>query len=336
MGPASESREMIEKLLKAGMNIMRLNFSHGDFEEHGRRITNLRAVNEETGLNALVLQDLAGPKIRIGAFSSEYIELEAGQNFVLTTEEIVGDINRVSVNYKTLHEEVSSGHHIFVHDGKKKLEVLEIKEREIICKVLVGGKLGHKRGVNLPDSELSTHALTEKDKRDLEFGIKENVDFIALSFVRKPEDVEELRAILNERGSKAKIISKIETPQAIKNIDSIIEKSDGIMVARGDLAIEVPFEKVPLYQKEIIEKCNRAGKFVVTATQMLEAMIHHPVPTRAEVSDVANAILDGTDAIMLSEETSLGVYPVESVSVMARIAEEVEQNYPDKWKRGAS
>lgn len=330
IGPATETQEMLEKLLIAGMNVMRLNFSHGDFEEHGNRVINLKKAVEKTGKTAGILQDLAGPKIRIGNFKEEKIVLKEGNTFTLTIDDIEGDEERVHINYPHLPEEVKEGHIIYLHDGKKKLQVLEVNGNDVVCKILVGGEIKGRRGVNLPDSDISISCLTEKDKKDLEFGIKNDVDFIALSFVRKPEDILELRDILNNAKSNAKIIAKIETPQAVKNIDEIIEKADGIMVARGDLAIEIPAEKVPFVQKEIIRKCNNAGKPVITATQMLESMIHSHVPTRAEVSDVANAILDGTDAIMLSEETTLGGYPVESVEVMARVASEIEGSYPER------
>lgn len=330
IGPATGSEEMLGKLLKAGLNVMRLNFSHGDFKEHQERINNFRKAEAKTGITGAVLQDLGGPKIRIGMFSTESINLKVGKTFVLTTDEIVGDENRVSINYKALPKEVEKGHHIYLHDGKKKLEVVDIKGNDVICKVLVGGDMKGKRGVNLPHSELSVKSLTEKDLKDLEFGIKNKVDFIALSFVRRPSDITELREILKKRKCDAGIIAKIETPQAVKNIDEIIKLSDGIMVARGDLAIEVPFEEVPMIQKMIIKKANDAGKPIITATQMLESMIKNPVATRAEVSDVANAILDGTDAVMLSEETTLGDFPVEAVTVMSKIAEQIEKNYPEK------
>jgi pyruvate kinase len=324
IGPATESEAMLTNLVKAGMNVMRLNFSHGDFAEHQNRVNNLRKVTKKTGEAIAILQDLGGPKIRIGNFQTESVVLKEGKTIVLTTDDIVGDETRVSVNYPLLPKEVKPGHIIFLHDGKKKLEVKEIKGKEVICKILIGGEIKGRRGVNLPDSDISIKSLTEKDIKDLEFGLKNKVDFIALSFVRRPSDITELRDILKKRKSNAGIIAKIETPLALQNIDEIIALSDGIMVARGDLAIEVPFEKVPGAQKMMIEKCIIAGKPVITATQMLESMIKSPVATRAEVSDVANAILDGTDAVMLSEETTLGSFPVESVVVMARIAKEVE------------
>ena len=330
IGPATESKEKLEELLKAGMNVMRINFSHGDFTEHARKVVNLKAAMRTTGIQAAILQDLGGPKIRIGDFKADSIELIPGRTFTLTTDHVEGDEKKVSIHYKNLPKEVKKGHIIYLHDGKKKLEVVKIAGNDVLCRVIVGGNIKGRRGVNLPDSELSIKSLTKKDLHDLEFGLKYDVDFIALSFVRRPEDIDELRAILKKRKSGAKIIAKIETPQAIRNLDEIISKADGVMVARGDLAIEIPAEQVPLVQKMIIEKCNNLGKPVITATQMLESMINSPIPTRAEVSDVANAILDGTDAIMLSEETALGDYPVEAVRMMSKIAKEIEANYPER------
>ncbi|MBA3733303.1 pyruvate kinase [Patescibacteria group bacterium] len=330
IGPATESVEMLSKLLQAGMNVMRLNFSHGDFPEHQVRVDNLKKAMKQTGISAAILQDLGGPKIRIGDFKTESIYLKKGQNFTLTIEEVIGDEKMVSVNYKLLPYEVRKGHIIYLHDGKKKLEVKDVQGGKVICKVLVGGDIRGRRGLNLPNSDLSIKSLSEKDIYDLEFGLKNKVDFVALSFVRSAKDILELRNILKKRNSDAAIIAKIETPQAIEQIDEIIKVSDGIMVARGDLAIEVPFEKVPSLQKMIIEKCNLAGKPVITATHMMESMMDSPIATRAEVSDVANAILDGTDAIMLSGETALGSYPLETVTVMANIAREIEKDFPER------
>lgn len=330
IGPATESEEKLTQLLKSGMNIMRLNFSHGDFAEHQNRVDNLKKATTKTKIKAFILQDLSGPKIRLGEFKTERVDLKAGDMITITTDKIVGDETKVSINYPLFPQEVKKGDHVMVDDGKKKFEVVKVVGNEVVCKILVGGNTKGRRGVNLPDSDLSVAALTEKDRSDLEFGVKNKVDFMALSFVRKPEDIKELRDILKAKKCKAKIIAKIETPQAIANFDKILKLVDGVMVARGDLAIEVPFEKVPLYQKMIIKKCNKAKKFVITATQMMESMIKSPVPTRAEVSDVANAILDGTDAVMLSEETTLGEYPVEAVSAMTRIAEEIEKSKKKK------
>jgi pyruvate kinase len=328
IGPVTSSQEQLEKLLKAGLNVVRMNFSHGDFTEHQEKIDNAKKASEKTGLPVAFLQDLGGPKIRTGEFATESgrVTIKKGQVFTLTTRTVKGDENICSVNYKKLSKEIKVGHRVMLDDGKKSLIVTKIKGEDIICKVEVGGELKGRRGVNLPDTDVSISSLTPKDKKDLEFGLKNDVDFFALSFVRRPKDVLDLRKILDEAKSKAHIISKIETPQAIENIDEIIKISDGIMVARGDLAIEVPAEEVPLLQKMIIRKCNEAGKPVITATQMLESMIQSPVPTRAEVSDVANAILDGTDAIMLSEETTLGQYPIEAVKLMTRVAEHTEKD----------
>ncbi|HBD25138.1 MAG: pyruvate kinase [Candidatus Zambryskibacteria bacterium RIFOXYD1_FULL_40_13] len=325
IGPATESQEVLTKLVNSGMNIMRLNFSHGDFFEHQIRVNNLRKVIQKTGSHVGIIQDLGGPKIRIGKFKTDSVILKKGQIFTLTTENVIGNKNIVSVNYPFLPKVVRVGHIIFLHDGNKKLEVKEIKIDKVMCKVLVGGNMRGERGVNLPDSKLSTKSLTTKDVADMEFGLKNEVDYFALSFVRHPSDILYLRNILKKKKSKAKIIAKIETAQAIKHIDKIIRLSDAIMVARGDLATEVPFEKVPIYQKMIIKKCNKAKKFVITATGMMESMIDAPIPSRAEVSDVANAIIDGTDAIMLSKETTLGHYPIETLETVTKIALETEK-----------
>ncbi|MDE1967118.1 MAG: pyruvate kinase [Patescibacteria group bacterium] len=324
IGPATESAEMLAKLVDAGMNVIRLNFSHGDFAEHQKRVDNIRAVSKKSGKVVAILQDLCGPKIRIGTFKSGKIVLKEGQGFTLTADPCEGDETRVSVNYPQLPREVAPGHMIMLRDGTRKLEVLEVKGNDIRTKVIVGGELAGYKGVNVPGANLSVSSITEKDRKDLEFGLKNKVDFVALSFVRRASDIAELRGLLDKAGSKAHIIAKIETPQAVACIDEIIAAADGIMVARGDLAIEIPTEEVPLTQKALIKKCNAAGKPVITATQMLESMIRNPVPTRAEVSDIANAIIDGTDAIMLSEETTLGDYPVQAVEMMSKVANTVE------------
>lgn len=326
IGPATENKETLFKLVKNGMNVMRLNFSHGDFAEHQVRINNLRNITKHSSTPVAIMQDLAGPKIRIGIFSAGKTILKEGNLFTLTTDDILGNDNKVSINYPLFAKEIKIGDFVLLHDGKKKLEVIEIKGNDVICRVIIGGEIKDKRGVNLPGSDLSVGSITEKDKKDIEFGLKNKVDFFALSFVRRPEDITELKEILKKAKSEARIIAKIETPQAIKNIDEILKLSDGIMIARGDLAIEIPAEDVPLTQKMLIRKCNEVGKPVITATQMLESMIKSPVPTRAEVSDIANAILDGTDAIMLSEETTLGDFPVEAVKVMSDIARKIERD----------
>ncbi len=328
IGPVTESIEMLTKLKKAGLNVCRLNFSHGDHAEHQEKVDNIRKVRESTGRPFAILQDLSGPKIRTGEFgtASGKITLKAGKQFTFTTKKIVGDESTVSVNYPTLPQELKKGSIVLVDDGKKKFEVIKTTTTDVVCKVLVGGETKGRRGINLPGAYLKISSLTSKDKKDLEFGVKNQVDYIALSFVRRAEDIKELRTILKRKKLDAHIIAKIETQEAIENLEAIIEAADGVMVARGDLAIEIPAEQVPLIQKEIIERCNALGKPVITATQMLESMINSPVPTRAEVSDVANAVLDGTDAIMLSEETTLGDYPVQAVEVMTRVAIEIENN----------
>ena len=326
IGPATEHPDSLKLLVEAGMNVMRLNFSHGDFAEHQGRVDGIHQVMKETGKTVAILQDLGGPKIRIGTFKDDKaIVLKEGQIFTLTTDAIEGTSEKVHINYPLLPKEVKVGGAIMIQDGRKRLEVLEIKGNDIITKVIVGGELKGKKGVNVPGANLSISSLTEKDRADLEFGIKNKVDFVALSFVRRASDIVELREILKKAGSHAQIIAKIETPEALDVLDDIIAASDGLMVARGDLAIEIPAEEVPLAQKLMISKCNAVGKPVITATQMLESMIKSPVPTRAEVSDIANAIIDGTDAIMLSEETTLGDYPIEAVKIMTKIACRVEK-----------
>jgi pyruvate kinase len=324
IGPATESEEMLAKLLKAGLNVIRLNFSHGDFAEHQKKVDNARKAMKKTGITAAILQDLAGPKIRIGDFKNGQITLKEGQTFTITTDDVEGDETRVSCNYKPLPKEVKVGGYIMVHDGRKKLQITDIKGNDVITKVIIGGDIKGRRGVNLPGAYLSIASLTDKDKKDIEFGLKNDVDFFAFSFVRRPSDVEELREILNKRKSKARIVAKIEDQEAIENIDKLIALVDGVMIGRGDLAIEIGAENMPLTQKMIIAKCNAAGKPVITATQILESMIKNATPTRAEVSDIANAIFEGTDAIMLSEETTLGDYPVKSVETMALVSTTVE------------
>lgn len=327
IGPVTSSEEMLTKLLQEGLNVIRINFSHGDFAEHQVKIDNLKKAIKKTGIAAAVMQDLGGPKIRIGDFEKGLIVLKEGQEFTLTTDKIMGNEDRVSVNYEPLPKEVKKGGFILLHDGKKKLEVVDIKGNNILCKVIVGGEIKNKRGVNLPGAHLSISSLTDKDKKDLEFGIKNKVDFIAFSFVRRASDIKELRSLLDNANRKeTKIIAKVEDVEGLENIDEIISLVDGVMIARGDMAIEIGAENVPMVQKSIIKKCNELGKIVITATHMLESMIKSPVPTRAEVSDIANAIIDGTDAIMLSEETALGDFPIESVKVMSRIALKIEND----------
>ncbi|AZK48100.1 pyruvate kinase [Paenibacillus lentus] len=325
IGPSSESLENIKKLIMAGMNVARLNFSHGDFEEHGNRIKVIRQASEELGKSIAILLDTKGPEIRTGKLKEEPIELVQDEFITLTTEEILGDKDRISITYENLPQDVEVGSTILIDDGLIGLTVVDIQGTEIKCRVINGGPIKSKKGVNVPGVDISLPGITDKDANDILFGIEQGIDFVAASFVRKASDVLEIRQLL-ERNNAAhiQIISKIENQQGIDNLDEILEVSDGLMVARGDLGVEIPAEDVPLAQKKMIEKCNRVGKPVITATQMLDSMQRNPRPTRAEASDVANAIFDGTDAIMLSGETAAGRYPVESVLTMSRIAEKAE------------
>ena len=330
MGPSTEKEGVLEQLMLAGMNVARFNFSHGDHEEQMGRLTQLRATREKLGLPVAALLDTKGPEIRLREFVEGKVMLEAGQTFTLTTDEIMGDENRVSVSYKDLPKDVAPGTHILIDDGLIEMTVTDVTDTDIICKVINGGKVSNKKGVNVPNVELSMDYVSPKDYKDIVFAVKEDFDFIAASFVRTAADVKELRDILHEHGGDdIKIIAKIENHQGIQNIDEIIEAADGIMVARGDMGVEIPIEEVPIIQKMIIKKAYHAGKVVVTATQMLDSMMSHPRPTRAEATDVANAIYDGTSAIMLSGETAAGDYPVEAVETMVRIAlrTEADINY---------
>lgn len=327
IGPASESLDMLKKLIAAGMNVPRLNFSHGDFEEHGNRITNIRQACQELNKTVAILLDTKGPEIRTGKLKEEAVELVQDEIITLTTEEILGDAKRIHITYEHLPRDVKPGSTILIDDGLIGLQVLDVHGQEIECKIVNGGTLKSKKGVNVPGVKISLPGITEKDAEDIIFGVEQGVDFIAASFVRKANDVLEIRELLEKHGGHhIQIISKIENQEGVDNLDEILEVSDGLMVARGDLGVEIPAEEVPLVQKRMIEKCNKAGKPVITATQMLDSMQRNPRPTRAEASDVANAIFDGTDAIMLSGETAAGKYPVESVMTMARIAEKTESS----------
>ncbi|CAG18860.1 pyruvate kinase PykF [Photobacterium profundum] len=322
IGPKTESVEMLTKLANAGMNVMRLNFSHGNFEEHGQRIVNLREVMATSAQPLAILLDTKGPEIRtIKLENGEDFALVAGQEFTFTTDiTVVGNQDRVAVTYPGFAKDLTKGNIILVDDGLIEMEVLETTETEVKCKVLNNGDLGENKGVNLPGVSVKLPALSEKDKADLVFGCEQGVDFVAASFIRKEDDVKEIRALLAANGGeKIQIISKIENQEGVDNFDSILEASDGIMVARGDLGVEIPVEEVIFAQKMMIEKCNRARKVVITATQMLDSMIKNPRPTRAEAGDVANAIMDGTDAVMLSGESAKGKYPIEAVTIMAQI-----------------
>lgn len=325
IGPASEQTEVLEQLMQHGMNVSRLNFSHGNHEEHGMRMRNIKQAAQNQGVNVGILLDTKGPEIRIGTIESGKVTLREGEQFVLTTQEVEGNAQRVCVSYADLPTDVQPGCRILIDDGLIGLEVQEINGPEIVCQITNGGELGSRKGVNVPGVDVQLPAVTQKDREDILFGLSHGIDFIAASFVRKAADVLEIRRILEEQNAHVQIISKIENHQGVINIDEILKVSDGIMVARGDLGVEIPTEEVPLVQKMIIEKCNKAGKPVITATQMLDSMMRNPRPTRAEASDVANAIFDGTDGIMLSGETAAGKYPIEAVQTMAKIAERAER-----------
>ena len=334
LGPTSSNRAVQEAMIKAGMNVARVNFSHGDHLANGALIDSVREAATAAGRPVAVLQDLCGPKIRIGDFTTETVRLKAGKKFTLTTKSVSGTVERVSVNYRRLPKEVFAGDSILLNDGKLLLQVARTTATDIECIVRIGGVIRGRRGVNVPDASLSISAITPKDKRDLQFGLEKNVDFVTLSFVRRGKEVKQLRKLLGDKAGKIGVIAKIETREAIENLDEIISLADGIMVARGDLAIEIPREQVPIVQKNIIHKCNEAGKPVITATQMLDSMREQEVPTRAEVNDVANAVLDGSDAVMLSDETTVGSFPVLAVSAMAKIAEAAELHQESGQRRG--
>lgn len=335
IGPASESEEKLAELMKAGMNMARFNFSHGTQEEQKVKLERVRKVAAQLGLPIATMLDTKGPEIRLRDIEGGKTVLTEGQKFVLTTEELLGNNERVSVSYKGLVGDVKKGMSILIDDGLIAMNVDEVTDTEIRCTVVNGGNISNHKGVNVPGAILSMPYINEVDKSDILFGIENGYDYIAASFVRCKEDILELRKILTDRESHMKIIAKIESMQGIEDIDGIIEVSDGIMVARGDMGVEVAMEEVPVLQKEMIKKAIAQGKIVVTATQMLESMIHNPRPTRAEVTDVANAIYDGTTAIMLSGESAAGQYPVQSVETMARIAERAEKDidYAGRMKR---
>ncbi len=326
MGPNTDNREIMKELALNGMDVARFNFSHGDHAEHRHRLEILESVREELGIPIASLLDTKGPEIRTGKLKDgKKVTLKEGDLYTLTTEEIVGDETRGYINYAGLAEDVKPGDRILIDDGLIELHVWKVNGTDIVCRIENGGELGEKKGVNVPGVRVKLPALTDKDKEDIRFGVDAGFDFVAASFVRNADAIREIREILDEKGSAMQIIAKIENEEGIENIDSIIEASDGIMVARGDMGVEIPAEKVPHIQKMIIRKCNLACKVVITATQMLDSMIRNPRPTRAEVSDVANAVYEGTDAVMLSGETAMGSYPIEAVRMMSQIAEESEK-----------
>ena len=327
LGPASSSPEMIRKLLEAGVNVFRLNFSHGTREVHERNIGLIREEAARSGRAVGVLQDLQGPKIRVGTFADGSVELVPGAAFSLTCDDDApGDQDRVGVSYKGLYGDVGAGDSLLLDDGRLRLKVTAVAGRTIETEVVIGGTLSNNKGINIPEADLSIPALTEKDVKDLITGVELGVDWVAMSFVRSRDDILLARHYLNREGSAARLMAKIEKPGAVERFAEILTEVDGIMVARGDLGVEMPPETVPLVQKNLIRACVEAGKPVVTATQMLESMVGSPTPTRAEASDVANAIIDGTDAVMLSAETAVGEYPVEAVKMMDAIARTVESD----------
>lgn len=326
IGPASDSPEMIRALLNAGMDVARLNFSHGSYDEHLARIVRLREAAEEMGRNLGILLDIQGPKIRLGRMKNPGgVNLEPGQEYILTVDPYEGDEFKSHVDYKGLNKDLKKGSTIYIDDGLLELRVKEIRGSDVVCEVIVGGELSSRKGISLPGVDVSLPPITSEDADHIRFGVAHNVDFVAASFVRKAQHVQAVRDIITEAGGTQMIISKIESDAGLRNIDEIIRASDGIMVARGDLGVEIPPEEVPLVQKMLIRKCNAAGKPVITATQMLDSMIRNPRPTRAEVTDVSNAIFEGTDCVMLSGETAIGKYPVKAVQVMDRIARRIEQ-----------
>ena len=325
IGPASESEEKIRELMLAGMNVARFNFSHGTHEEQRKKLEAVRKVRKELGLPVTTMLDTKGPEIRLRDFVGGRAELIAGERFILTTEEIMGTAERATISYKNLKNDISVGTAILIDDGLIQLKVEEIDGEEIICRVENGGFVSNHKGVNVPGAILSMPYISEVDREDILFGIEMGYECIAASFARCKEDILELRSILDAHGSKMKIIAKIENMQGIQNLEEILAVSDGVMVARGDMGVEVPLEEVPVVQKKMIKLANEMGKFTITATQMLDSMIKNPRPTRAEATDIANAIYDGSTAVMLSGETAAGKYPVEAVKTMARIAESAEK-----------
>ena len=327
IGPSSSSKETLKEMIIAGMNVCRVNFSHGSYEDHKKVINSIRELNEELGSHVAILGDLQGPKIRTGVMQKSGVRLNKGDTIIVQTDNIEGSENAFSINYKKLPEDVNEGELILLDDGKLILEVISSDGKKLIqCKVIQGGVLSSNKGVNFPNTKISMPSLTEKDKGDLNFAIEMDIDWVGLSFVRSARDIIDLKHIIATAGAKARVIAKIEKPEALKYIDDIIKESDGIMVARGDLGVEIPFQNVPLTQKMLIDKGIKRAKPVIVATQMMESMIHQMSPTRAEVNDVANAVLDGADAVMLSAETSVGKYPTEVINTMSRIVCEMESN----------
>ncbi|PIX24813.1 MAG: pyruvate kinase [Deltaproteobacteria bacterium CG_4_8_14_3_um_filter_45_9] len=328
IGPASESPQILKVLIQAGMNVARLNFSHGTHEEHLRKIKTIRQISDRLKQPVAILQDLGGPKIRIGMMKEGGVELKRGKEFFLTSQVLIGDETQAAVTYSALPGEVKLGDRILLADGTIELQVLESNGKNIRCQVIVGGILTSHKGMNFPTGTLQVTTFTEKDHEDLLFGIQHGVDLVGLSYIQRADDIEGVKRILKKESADIPVIAKIERKEALEKIDEIILASDGIMVARGDLGLETPIEKIPNVQKKLIQKANALGKPVITATQMLRSMVDHTQPTRAEVTDVVNAIYDGTDAVMLSEETAIGQFPVEAFQMMAKIAQSAEEEFP--------
>jgi len=328
IGPASRNPDVLENLIRAGMDVARLNFSHGTQAEHRQVLGLIRSISKDLGKPVAILQDLPGPKLRIGPIAGGEVHLAKGDLFALTTEAVEGNVRRVSVNYAPLIQKLQVGDTLLLADGSIQLEVITKKPQEIDCRVLVGGALSSHKGVNVPVDTLSIPVFTSRDEEGLLWGIEHEVDFIALSFIRRAEDLLKAKKILEQKGSPILLIAKIEKAGAIENLESIIKIADGVMIARGDLGVEIPLERVPIIQKELIDKANSVGKPIITATQMLRSMVDNTRPTRAEAADVANAVLDGSDALMLSEETAVGKYPAQTVQVMANIIREAEKAFP--------
>ena len=326
IGPASNNEEMLRKMIEAGMNVARFNFSHGSHETQKNNLDLVKKVREEMGVAVATMMDTKGPEIRFRDFENGKITLKRDQEFILSTEEFLGNENRGSITYKGLPQDVKVGNLLLINDGLVQLEILETGEKEIKTKVLVGGDVLNHKGINAPGADLKMPFISEQDKKDILFGIEQDYDYIALSFVRTAKDVEAVRAILDFNDSKMKIIAKIESTQGVENLEGILAAADGLMVARGDMGVELPPEQVPYIQKQMIDMTNAAGKISICATQMLESMTHNPRPTRAEVGDVANAVYEGVSAVMLSGESAAGEYPLESVQMMAKIAEETESH----------
>lgn len=325
IGPSSSSKEVLREMILSGLNICRLNFSHGTYDDHLSAVKIIRELNEELHMNVSILADLQGPKIRTNEIENNSVLLEVGKEIKILVDKVVGNAQRFSINYAKLPQEVNPGEKILLDDGKIMLEVISSDGKsEILCKIIQGGILSSKKGVNFPNTSISLPSLTEKDEKDLQFALDNGVDWIALSFVRSANDIIALKQLISARKHHAKVIAKIEKPEALQNIDEIIAESDALMVARGDLGVEIPYQNVPLIQKMLISKCNLSAKPVIVATQMMESMMTSMSPSRAEVNDVANAVLDGTDAVMLSGETSIGKYPIEVIKTMSNIIKEME------------